>query len=133
MHDPFSQAGKAPRRPQRVASEIMRMLPDLIRRHIKLPEAILVSVIDVEVTKDLSWAKIYFSVLGENEEQQGKIAERVLNEKSGTLRKHIASVMVMRQHPQLRFIYDTTVASAARIESLLKKIADERKDGSPES
>lgn len=127
MHNPFSDQPGKPRRPQRVASEIMRMMPDLIRRHVKLPEDILVSVVDVEVSADLSLAKIFFSVIGDDENLQGKLTEKALNAKRGILRKEIAGRMVMRQHPELKFIADHTSANAARIEQLLTQIKNEHK------
>jgi ribosome-binding factor A len=127
MHDPFSEnTGKA-RRPQRIASEIMRMLPDLIRRHVKMPDDIFVSIVDVEVTSDLGLAKVFFSVIGEDEDNLGKKAEKLLNDRRGVLRKEIASRMVMRQHPELRFAVDHTARDAARIEQLLDRIRHEDK------
>lgn len=127
MHDPFSEQAKKPRRPLRIASEIMRMMPDLIRRHVKMPDNIMVSIVDVVVTPDLSVAKIFFSVIGDNEDLQSKKAEKLLNAKRGALRKEIAGRMVMRQHPELKFIEDHTSANAARIEQLLAQVKKEDK------
>ncbi|RQV99576.1 30S ribosome-binding factor RbfA [bacterium] len=131
MHNPFSEQRGKPRRPQRVASEIMRMMPDLIRRHVKLPEDIFVSIVGVEVSPDLGVAKIYFSVIGDDENRQSKKAEKLLNTKRGILRKEIASRMVMRQHPELKFVADHTSANAARIEQLLDQIKHENKGSEP--
>ncbi len=125
MHDPFSEQAKKPRRPLRIASEIMRMMPDLIRRHVNLPPGIMVSIVDVEVTSDLGLAKLFFSVIGDDENLQSSKIEKLLNMKRGALRKEIASRMVMRQHPQLKFILDLTAANAAHIEQLLGKIRKE--------
>jgi ribosome-binding factor A len=83
MHDPFSEQSKAPRRPLRIASEIMRIMPDLIRRHVKLPDGMMVSIVGVDVTRDLSHATVFFSVIGNDEESQGQKAEKLLNEKRG--------------------------------------------------
>ena len=128
MHDPFSEQSKTPRRPLRIASEIMRVMPDLIRRHVKLPEGMMVSVVGVDVTKDLSHATVFFSVIGNDEVEQGKKAEKLLNEKRGAVRKEIAGRLVMRQHPEIRFQVDRTSANAARIEQLLSQIKNETRD-----
>ena len=77
------------------------------------------------MTSDLSLAKVYFSVVGEEEERAGRRVEKILNDKKGALRKEIAARMVMRQHPQLKFIHDLTPANASRIEQLLNQIKKE--------
>ncbi len=112
-------------RPLRVAAEIKRDLPELLRKHVTLPDGVLVSIIDVEVTADLSIAKIYFSVLGKHEERTAQYVQTALNRKRGVLRTEIAKRLVMRQHPELTFAHDETSARAARIELLLNQIQKE--------
>lgn len=112
-------------RPLRIAAEIRRDLPDLIRKHVSIPDGLLVSVTDVEVSPDLGLAKVYFSVLGKHERAAAKDLERKLNNKRGVLRTEIAQRLVMRQHPELKFVFDETPARAARIESLLNQIQNE--------
>lgn len=109
----------------RIAAEIRRDLPELIRKHVTLPDGVLVSVTDVEVSADLSLAKIFFSVLGKQEERTARYVGDALNRKRGALRTEIAHRLVMRQHPELKFIHDETPARASRIEMLLKQIKNE--------
>ncbi len=116
----------------RVAAEIKRDLPDLIRKHVRLPDGVMVSVIDVEVSADLSVARVYFSVLGKGEERTALFVGTELNHKRGVLRTEIARRLVMRQHPELKFIHDETPARAARIEMLLKQIQNEPRPGDGE-
>ena len=114
-------------RPKRIAAEIQRDLPALIRRHVELPAGWLVSITGSELSPDLSHAKIFFSVIGgENEEQSGLTVGRLLNARRGALRTELARLLVMRQHPELHFHWDPTPARAARIETLLKQVRDER-------
>jgi len=110
----------------RVAAEIKRSLPDLIRRHVRMPNELFVSVLDVEVNADLSLARVFVSVVGGHERWSGKKIERLLNEHRGPMRKELAGKLVMRQHPDLRFVFDETEARAQRIEDLLKQVKAER-------
>jgi ribosome-binding factor A len=114
-------------RPKRVAAEIQRDLPELIRRHGGLPDDLLVSITGVELSPDLSHAKVFFSVIGgENEEQTGIMVGKLLSAKRGVFRHGLAQLLVMRQHPELHFHWDPTPARAARIETLLNQVRAER-------
>ena len=117
--------GEAGNRPLRIAAEIRRELPDILRDIITLPDGLLLSVLDVEVTSDLSQARVYFSLVGPHEQESAQKTERQLNGKKGLVRRAISQRMVMRQHPEFRFIYDDTPARAARIEQLLREVRDE--------
>jgi ribosome-binding factor A len=117
--------GEKGNRPLRIAAEIRRDLPDILRKHIDLPSGLLVSITGVEVSPDLSQARIFFSVLGKHEIKAAAELEHLLNGKRGVVRTEIARRLVMRQHPELKFIYDETPARAARIESLLNQIHNE--------
>lgn len=121
MRVPDPSKGK---RPLRVGAEILRDLPGLIRAHVELPLGAIVSVTDVEVSDDLSHAKVYFSVLGEHEERLGRQVEQALNARKGVIRHELAQRLIMRQHPDLRFHYDSTPARAARIEELLRQLRE---------
>jgi len=120
-HDPGKNI-----RPLRVAAEIMRDMPSILRERIEMPFDVMISVTDVEVSDDLSYAKIFFSILGG--EAEADIPQRVqqhLNAHKGVVRHELAQRLVMRQHPEVRFIYDATPARAARIEELLKQVRGE--------
>lgn len=118
MRIPDASKGK---RSLRIAAEILRDVPAILRKHVALPPGVMVSVTDVEVTDDLSSARIFFSVLGEHEEEIAASVERLLNSKKNVVRHELAQLLIMRQHPEVRFVYDSTPARAARIEELLKQ------------
>lgn len=118
------------KRPYRIAAEILRDVPEILRRHVVLPANVIVSITDVEVTDDLSFARIFFSVLGEHEAETSRDVEQILNSRKGVVRHELAQRLVMRQHPDIRFVYDSTPARAARIEALLKQV---RESTNPES
>ena len=119
------------RRPLRVAAEILRDMPDILRALDVCPQDVLISVSEVEVSDDLSYAKVFFTVLGECDSRRIDEITRVLNSHKGAVRHEIAQRMPMRQHPEFRFIYDSTPLHAARIEELLKQIHEPPSDVPP--
>jgi ribosome-binding factor A len=119
IHDPVKK-----KRPLRIASEILRDLPGILRKAVEMPAGVMISITEVEVSEDLSFAKIYFSVLGEHEEFLGQQVAELLNGRKGVVRHELAQRLIMRQHPDLRFYYDETPARAARIEQLLKSVRE---------
>lgn len=109
----------------RIAAEILRNLPDIVRRQVELPADVLLSFTDVEVSPDLSHARIFFSLLGDHEQEQGAQTEKLLNDMRKVVRYELAQRLIMRQHPDVKFVYDATPAHAARIAVLLKQAREQ--------
>lgn len=129
MSSPAPGAKGKGTRPKRIAAELQRDLPELIRKHVEFPDGVMVSITGVVVSPDLSHAKIFFSLFaGANEEQLAVKVRTALEKKRGVLRTEIAKLLVMRQHPDLHFAYDETPARAAHIETLFKQIESERQN-----
>jgi ribosome-binding factor A len=80
----------------------------------------MVSVTDVEVTSDLSFARVYVSVLTSSGET-GTVLEG-LQHAAGFVRRELAPRLGLREVPELRFLLDTSLERGARVEELLKKI-----------
>jgi len=108
-----------PRRPLRIAAELEREMPGMIREIAQLDSNIILTVTAVKVSDDLSMAQVFFSILGPTDKFFE--TERLLNKLRGKFRTAIAKRFVMRQHPDVRFTYDEIPAKAARIEELLKQ------------
>lgn len=119
MSNLLRQNSDGPRRPLRLAAELEREMPGMIRDIIDDTRGVMISMTGVKVTDDLSMAYVYFSVIGKS--ASGKEIERLLNKNKGKFRTAIAKRFVMRKHPDVRFHYDETPAKAARIEELLKQ------------
>ena len=104
-------------RSYRVADQIQREIVPLIRTELKDPRVSdLLTISSVDVTRDLSIAKIYFTVLNEDERLQ---TEEALREGAGYLRKLLSKRLTMRSVPSLRFIYDTSMEEGARLSGLI--------------
>ncbi|MFO7153389.1 MAG: 30S ribosome-binding factor RbfA [Caldicoprobacter oshimai] len=115
-------------RAERIAEEIKRELSDILRSHVRDPRITeMVSVVKVEVSKDLRHAKIYVSVLGDKEEKQ-KTMEG-LDRATGFIRKELGQRLGLRYVPEIRFILDESIEYsihiAQKIEELKKKEQDE--------
>ncbi len=78
-----------------------------------------VSVNDVKVSKDLSYAEIYVSSLQVNDATEQEALIKVLNGASGFFRSTLAKRHKMRTTPKPRFHYDLLVAEGPRIEKLI--------------
>ena len=108
-------------RSYRVADQLQRELADLIRTEVKDPRVpATMTIAAVDVTKDLSSAKVYVSTFDLDSDDQAR-ADAVdgLNQASGYLRKLLGNTMRMRVIPQLRFYYDNVQEDATRLSSII--------------
>jgi ribosome-binding factor A len=80
----------------------------------------LVSVTDVEVTRDLSFARVYVSVLGGEREREDVL--EALRHASGFVRHELGPGLGLREVPELRFELDTSMDRAARVDSILRRL-----------
>ena len=110
---------KNPNKKYRVASSISRNISDIILFELKNSVFKLVSVNQVTVSSDNSFAKIYVSHLDPR-----KIDEAVseLNAKKGLIRSLLAKKMDIYKVPELLFIKDETYDNGERIEALIKQV-----------
>jgi ribosome-binding factor A len=117
------------RRPQgfdrtdRIADQIHRDLSELVQFSMKDPRLGMVTIQHVKVSRDLSWADVYFTVLGETGDA-AREAEKVLQHAAGFLRSQLAAGLNIRQTPKLRFHYDEIPEQASHLDSLIKQARD---------
>ena len=102
-------------RTDRIAEQIQRELAELVRLEVKDPRVRMVTVTGVEVARDYSHAKVFYTTLdGANDAvQQG------LERASGFLRSQLAHVMKLRITPQLHFVYDPSIERGAHLSQLI--------------
>ncbi len=105
-------------RTERVNELIKRELVLLLSKETKDPRLQEVVITDVIVTRDLTSAKVFFSV----EELSQKSVAALLNKASGFFRKSLSKTLDLRHTPALNFIYDTAPNAGARMDDLLSKI-----------
>ena len=103
-------------RSERLASQIQRELAALIQTGIKDPGLGMPSILEVEVSKDLAYARVYFSVL--NPEDAASCL-RALDRASGFLQREIGKRLKARVTPKLSFIYDDTDIRGRELSDLI--------------
>ena len=117
-------------RSERIGAEMARELAYLLRDAAKDRRLAEVTIQEVRVTRDLSHAKVYFTVLDrDHAKQMGKI----LAHAAGFLRRRLAEVMKLRTVPELHFIYDVSIEEGQRLSALIEQAvardAGEKTDG----
>ncbi|GAB6137609.1 30S ribosome-binding factor RbfA [Halanaerobaculum tunisiense] len=112
-------------RQQRVASLIQEEVSDLLQREMKDPRIGFVSVTDVEVSGDLRHAKIFVSILGDDDKEETMEA---LQSAEGFVRTEIGQRIRLRHTPEVIFRYDDSIERGARIFEILEDIDEEPED-----
>ncbi|MCO6413544.1 MAG: 30S ribosome-binding factor RbfA [Thiogranum sp.] len=119
-------------RTRRVGEQLQRELATLIRDEIRDPRLGLVSISAVEVSRDLSHAKVFFSTLGSDQQADDSLA--VLEGAAGYLRRLLGQRMTLRNVPQLHFRQDHSLADGARLSALIDSaVRDRQPDSDDES
>ena len=103
-------------REERVGAEIRRELARLLREEVRDPRLSRVTVQEVRVVRDLSHAKVYFTVM---DPAQAKATETALNKAAAFLRRQLAETMNTRTVPRLAFVYDKSIETGMRLSSLI--------------
>jgi len=109
-------------RNQRLGAQLQRTLSELIRFETKDPRLADVSLTVVELTRDLSVAKVYFSLLHPDDDP--KPALEGLGHASGFLRRRLGSELTVRHVPELRFVHDDSVAHGVEISRLIESASN---------
>lgn len=111
-------------RTARIADFLKRELGSLIQLELRDPRIGMVSVTDAEVSRDLSHAKIFVTVMGKDNAEEAAESLAALNKAAGFLRSHVAKVNNARITPQLRFFYDSSIDRGQRLSSLIQQAVD---------
>jgi ribosome-binding factor A len=115
-------------RSARVASEMQKELSFILQRIVKDSRLGFVTINEVDLTKDLAVAKIYFTVL--NADAVGKRNHvKWLNQLAPVIRHELAKRMRLRHISELRFLYDDSFDTGMRVAELLSDI--EKTDKEP--
>ena len=114
-------------RATRLADQIQRDLADLIRVEVRDPRVGLVTITTVEVTRDLSHAKVFVTSLSETEAAE---SVQALMRAAGFLRSRLAQMLKLRTIPELHFVYDASVERGVRLSKLIDEAV--QSGGGPE-
>lgn len=109
------------RRADRVAAEIQRILSEELLHRVRDPRVAHVTITRVRMNDDLRLARVFFTLLEVGEGDRAA-ALRGLESALAYLRRTVAGVLGLRHAPELAFAYDDDLASARRIDALLKDL-----------
>lgn len=106
----------------RIASQMIKEISYILATEVKDNDIRFVTVTDVKVTNDLSFAKVYVTVLKED-----KIEEtmKALKSAAGFIRKELANRLEIRHIPELEFVYDESIEYGKKIENIIESIHED--------
>ena len=110
---------RAQGRPQRVGDLIQRELSELVARELRDPRVGMVTLTAVDVSPDMSHAKVFFTLL--DKERLEEVQEG-LRRAAGFLRSQLAKRVKLYSIPELRFEYDESVERGDRISRLINSV-----------
>ena len=103
-------------RPRKVADLVQKELSDLLRREVRDPGIGMLTITSVDVSPDLSHAKVFFTLL-EKDKQQDTV--RALQRAAGYLRSQLAHRIKLYTTPELRFVYDESIERGVQLSQLI--------------
>lgn len=113
-------------RPEKVREFIKEQVSEIIQHRLKDPRIGFVSVTDVEVSMDLRHAKIFVSVLGNDQAKADTMAG--LESAIGYVRGELGRRLQMRFTPEILFRLDESIERGTRVMSLIREIREEAND-----
>lgn len=109
-------------RQNKINEEVFRELSVIIRELKDSRIPLMTSITGVNVTKDLKYAKVYISVMGDEKTQKNAVDG--LKSAAGFARRELASRLDLRNTPELQFELDHSIEQGAYINKLINKISD---------
>ncbi|VFP82157.1 30S ribosome-binding factor RbfA [Candidatus Erwinia haradaeae] len=108
---------------QRISQELHREIAVILQSEIRDPRLnIMVTVSGVDVSRDLSHAKVFVTFLNEKEDVQIQMRLLVLSKVSGYIRTLLSKVMTLRVIPRLTFYHDNSLIEGERMSSLISSL-----------
>ncbi len=107
-------------RVQRVQELLKRQLGEILRRELLLPDGGILTVNDVEVTKDLQSATVYVGIIGTS--TQVKQGMDLLQQERKRIQGLVGRAVVLKYTPQLRFVLDESISRGNRVLEILDEI-----------
>ena len=107
-------------RNERVRKEVMREISEILRKEIRGLVGV-VSITDVEVSHDNSFAKVFYSVYGSEEQKEKSV--HIINQNVSKIRYEVGKRIRLRLTPELRFIQDNSIERGSRVNEILEKIS----------
>ena len=114
-------------RPEKVANAIRKEMSNILQEDLKDPRIGFTTITKVDITPDLRYAKIYYSVMGDKKTK--KATEVALNNAKGYIRTLIGNRIKLRFVPEISLIADRTYEHQDRIDEILGQIREREDKG----
>ena len=109
-------------RNERIRKTLMKEIADIIQKELKDSRIHgIVSITDIEMANDNSFAKVYYSVFASDEEKQTTI--KTISENTSKIRYEVGKRIRLRLTPELRFIPDDSLERGANVTEIINKIS----------
>lgn len=107
----------------RVNDEMQKEISQIINFELKDPRLDgLITVVNVDTTKDLSYSKVYVSVFGDDEKKK-QVLEGLVSSQ-GYIRREIAKRINLRVTPEIKFLLDDSIEYSMKMAKLIKEASD---------
>ena len=103
---------------ERLNNAFLEKISEIIHRDIKDEIIKSVTITEVRITNDLSYAKVFFTSMEEDKEQ----VKLALDKASGFIRSELCDKVEIRKMPELNFVYDESIEYGNNIENIIKRI-----------
>ncbi|TJY43146.1 30S ribosome-binding factor RbfA [Cohnella pontilimi] len=110
----------------RVGEQIKKEISGIIQTELKDPRIGFTTVTGVEVTNDLSLARVYLSILGSEEQKEATL--HAIGRAKGFLRSELGRRVRLRHTPEIEFRFDSSIEYGSHIEALLQQINRESRE-----
>ena len=107
----------------RISHNLLREISYILMEEIKDEDIKFVTVTDCKVTNDLSFAKVYFTVLDDNKKETTLVA---LKNAAGFIRRQLADRVEIRHIPELQFVFDESIDYGKKIENIIEQINEDK-------
>lgn len=105
---------------ERINHAIQEEVSKILMREVKNQDLKFVTITDTETTSDLSYTKIYYTVMDKNQD----LIQKELEKASSFIRTKLAEKIDIRHTPELRFIYDNSISYGEHMDKLLNEIKE---------
>ena len=109
---------------ERVNSLLEKEISTILMMEVKDPDIRFVTVTKVSTTNDLSYAKVYVTVMRDDKKEE---TLKALKDAKGFIRKELMDRVELRHIPELQFVYDDSIAYGQKIESIIDELHEEEK------
>jgi ribosome-binding factor A len=115
--------GKDTRRIDRLGDLIKEEISNLLIKQVRDPRIGMLTITDVEVSRDMRTAKVFYTVGGDTNARRE--AQRGLESAVGFIRSAVAHNLTIRRMPELTFVFDTSLDYGQKIDRILEELKEE--------